>query len=105
MGPALILLYALSLLAAAALGREAEAGRALLEGAQAALPFALQLAGGLCLWSGVTELLERAGASAPNLVLVEGRRGGHPGLTIEPPLLLRDADGSDSAELRRICRR
>ena len=64
MGPALILLYALSLLAAAALGREAEAGRALLEGAQAALPFAMQLAGGLCLWSGVTELLERAGASA-----------------------------------------
>ena len=64
MGPALILLYALSLLAAAALGREAEAGRALLEGAQAALPFALQLAGGLCLWSGVTELLERARASA-----------------------------------------
>ena len=64
MGPALILLYALSLLTAAMLGREAEAGRALLEGAQAALPFALQLAGGLCLWSGVTELLERAGAAA-----------------------------------------
>lgn len=64
MGAALILLYALSLLSAAALGREAEAGRALLEGAQAALPFAIQLAGGLCLWSGVTELLERAGAAA-----------------------------------------
>lgn len=64
MGTALILLYALSLLSAAALGREAEAGRALLEGAQAALPFAMQLAGGLCLWGGVTELLERAGASA-----------------------------------------
>lgn len=44
-------------------------------------------------------------ASAPNLVLVEGRRGGHPGLIIEPPLLLRDADGAESAELRRICRR
>ena len=44
-------------------------------------------------------------ASAPNLVLVEGRRGGHPGLIIEPPLLLRDADGADSAELRRIYRR
>ena len=64
MGAALILLYALSLLTAVMLGREAEAGRALLEGAQAALPFALQLAGGLCLWSGVTELLERAGAAA-----------------------------------------
>lgn len=64
MGAALILLYALSLVSAAALGREAEAGRALLEGAQAALPFAMQLAGGLCLWGGVTELLERAGAAA-----------------------------------------
>lgn len=64
MGTALILLYLASLLAAAALGRAAEAGRALMEGAQAALPFALQLAGGLCLWSGVTELLERAGLAA-----------------------------------------
>ena len=64
MGPAMIVLYAFSLLSAALLGREAEAGRALLEGAQAALPFAVQLAGGLCLWSGVTELLERAGAAA-----------------------------------------
>ena len=44
-------------------------------------------------------------ASAPSLVLVEGRRGGRPGLTVEPPLLLRDADGADSAELRRIYRR
>lgn len=44
-------------------------------------------------------------ASAPSLVLVEGRRGGRPGLAIEPPLLLLEADGTESAEARRICHR
>lgn len=34
--------------------------------------------------------------AAPNLVLVEGRRGGKPGLTIEAPLVLTRADGSHS---------
>jgi tRNA1Val (adenine37-N6)-methyltransferase len=43
--------------------------------------------------------------SAPGLVLVEGRRGGRPGLTIEPPLLLQQADGTESAEVRRIYHR
>lgn len=43
--------------------------------------------------------------SAPNLVLAEARRGGRPGLRIEAPLILRDADGAESAELRRIYRR
>lgn len=43
--------------------------------------------------------------SAPILVLVEGRRGGHTGLTIETPLTLYDADGSESAEYRRIYHR
>ena len=42
---------------------------------------------------------------APNLVLVEGRRGGKPGLVIEPPLVLQDADGSDSTQVRAIYRR
>ena len=42
---------------------------------------------------------------APSLVLVEARRGGKPGLRIEPPLLLRGEDGGESEELRRICRR
>ena len=31
--------------------------------------------------------------SAPNLVLVEGRRGGRPGLRIEPTLILHCPDG------------
>ena len=39
---------------------------------------------------------------APSLVLVEGRRGGNPGLTIEPPLILQDDSGADSAEIKRI---
>ncbi|MBQ9685018.1 MAG: methyltransferase [Oscillospiraceae bacterium] len=43
--------------------------------------------------------------SAPSLVLVEARRGGRPGLRIEPPLLLQDADGNESAEVKRIYHR
>lgn len=39
---------------------------------------------------------------APSLVLVEGRRGGKPGLTVEAPLVLQDGDGADSPEIRRI---
>ena len=50
-------------------------------------------------------LVCKAAASAPSLVLVEARRGGKPGLRIEPPLLLRGEDGGESEELRRICRR
>ncbi len=46
----------------------------------------------------------RPGA-APNLALVEGRRGGKPGLSVEPPLYLTDADGKETEELRRIYRR
>ena len=43
--------------------------------------------------------------SAPSLVLVEARRGGKPGLVIEPALLLTDADGKESEEVRRIYHR
>ena len=43
--------------------------------------------------------------SAPNLVLIEGRRGGNPGLKIEAPLILRTADGAESEEYRRIYHR
>ena len=42
---------------------------------------------------------------APSLVLVEGRRGGKPGLSIEPALILRNPDGSESEEYRRIYHR
>ena len=43
--------------------------------------------------------------SPPNLVLVEGRRGGKKGLKIEAPLVLTDENGGDSAEARRIYHR
>lgn len=40
--------------------------------------------------------------AAPNLILVEGRRGGNPGLVVEPPLLLQDAEGNDSPEVQMM---
>ena len=43
--------------------------------------------------------------SVPSLVLVEGRRGGKPGLTVEPLLVLKNTDGSDSDEIERIYHR
>ena len=42
------------------------------------------------------------GDRAPSLVLAEGCRGGKPGLTLEPPLLLQPSDGSPTAELDTI---
>jgi len=42
---------------------------------------------------------------APNLVLIEARRGGKPGLVIEPPLIMTDDNGAESEEIRRIYRR
>ena len=44
---------------------------------------------------------KRAGA-APSLVLVEARRGGRPGLTMEAPLILQTADGAAAAEVDAI---
>ena len=39
---------------------------------------------------------------APSLALIEARRGGNPGLTVCAPLLLCNADGSDSDEIKEI---
>lgn len=50
-------------------------------------------------------LVCRGTESAPTLALVEARRGGKPGLKIEPALYLRSPDGTESAELRRIYHR
>lgn len=57
-------LYCISTLSAIITGRTAEAGQALMEGAQAALSFAVGIAGAVCLWSGLCELMERCGVSA-----------------------------------------
>ncbi len=43
--------------------------------------------------------------NAPSLVLLEARRGGKPGLQIEPMLVLTAADGTESEEVRRIYHR
>ncbi len=64
LGALLTILYLLCTLLSPLTGASEAAGKALLEGAQAALPFVISIAGGICLWSGVLELLERCGASA-----------------------------------------
>lgn len=42
------------------------------------------------------------GTSAPSLLLLEGRRGGKPGLCVEAPLILQNPDGSSSREVDTI---
>ena len=44
-------------------------------------------------------------SSLPSLVLVEGRRGGKPGLKFEKVLLLKNPDGSDTEEIKAIYHR
>lgn len=44
----------------------------------------------------------KTGGAAPSLVLLEARRGGKPGLTVEAPLLLQNTDGSPTPELNAI---
>jgi len=56
-------LYCASTLCAAATGRSAQAGQALMEGAQAAVEFSISLAGGICLWSAISELMSRCGGT------------------------------------------
>lgn len=43
--------------------------------------------------------------SKPNLVLIEGRRGGHPGMNVEAELVLHNSDGSETDEVKRIYKR
>ena len=46
-------------------------------------------------------MVQHTASSAPSLVLLECRRGGKPGLSVEPPLLLRLEDGGESPDVRR----
>ena len=43
--------------------------------------------------------------SVPSLVLVEGRRGGKPGMKLEKVLLLKNPDGTDTEEIKAIYHR
>lgn len=63
LGVLLLILYLFSTLCAALTGSSAAAGAAVTEGASQAVRFCLELTGAVCLWSGVMELLERAGAA------------------------------------------
>lgn len=47
-------------------------------------------------------LVQKRPDTAPWLALVEGRRGGKPFLTVEPPLLIQDESGAFSPELQKI---
>ena len=47
------------------------------------------------------QTVQHTARSAPSLVLLECRRGGKPGLSVEPPLLLRLEDGGESPDVRR----
>ena len=49
--------------------------------------------------------VQYSAVSAPNLVLLEARRGGNPSLSIEPPLILTCPDGSDTEEIKDIYHR
>jgi tRNA1(Val) A37 N6-methylase TrmN6 len=46
--------------------------------------------------------VERRAGDAPSLILAEARRGGRPGLSWEPPLILETAEGRPTEELDRI---
>lgn len=46
--------------------------------------------------------IHQTAGAAPALLLLEGRRGGKPGLTVEAPLILQNAGGSPTAELDAI---
>ncbi len=47
-------------------------------------------------------LVQNTITAAPSLFLLECRRGGHTGLQVDPPLLLREPDGRPTAELDAI---
>ncbi len=47
-------------------------------------------------------LVQQRPEKAPFLFLLEGRRGGRPGLTVEPVLLIEGRDGGISAEMESI---
>lgn len=60
-GYLLLGIFLLSTLCAPLSGGTAAAGAAVMEGAGEAVRFCLEVTGGICLWSGVIELMERCG--------------------------------------------
>ena len=50
----------------------------------------------------VLRFVQKNAASAPSLLLMACRKDGGTGLTVQPPLLLQNDDGTETPELRRI---
>ena len=50
-------------------------------------------------------MVQYKATQAPNLVLIEARRGGKSGLSIEKPLILCTDDGEDTSEIKEIYHR
>ena len=50
----------------------------------------------------VLQFVQKNAASAPSLLLMACRKDGGTGLTVQPPLLLQNGDGTETPELRRI---
>ena len=63
-GYVLLGVFVLCTLFSPLLGSTAAAGASVMEGAGEAVSFCLSVAGGICLWSGVMEVMERCGVSA-----------------------------------------
>ncbi len=47
-------------------------------------------------------LVQYRTGSVPSIILAEGRRGGGPGLSVLPTLILKNGDGTDTDEVKRI---
>jgi len=56
-------IYLICTLLALLSGQGQQAGKAVMDGAQAAVDFAIKICGGICLWTAVMELMEEAGLS------------------------------------------
>ena len=61
LGTILLGIFVICTLLSPALGTAAAAGNAVMEGAGGAVSFCIGIAGGVCLWSGVMEVMERCG--------------------------------------------
>ena len=57
---------------------------------------------GNCIEPKRLRLFAKNAASPPTLALVEGRRGAKPGLSVEPTLLQKNPDGSETDEFRHV---
>lgn len=85
----------------------AAASRLLGDGGRLAIVYpVLRLSQALCALSGAglepkrLRLVQARTDKPPDLALIECRKGGRPGLAAEPVLILKDPDGTDTAEVR-----